>query len=351
MPDEALIIALDKLRDSYSQRQKVTQNLLTALKGTPGALTKTARVLREYAQQGSSIDADKVIQAQQSFEALRLKEEAVDPLLPDLKREVKLLTALLVALRDTVSALRGEPVDAVKLSHAYESLQKLNVQDTALNELMPTIAQEMEQAQTSLGLVFGQALRDRLAAQGIAISGQLPNMEIGRFEIGLNVSKRTATISYGKELLRRVPLSVDAVLDAYQREAKAIMGRSENGERWIAQFYEAWQMARKQRDPANMRANIVDCYYYLVLSRQGKTFHSAPLRKGFVDYSRACFEYDFYEFGQRQRLGHKGLKVHAHTAIQSQTDSPDKCMWIVEGSGPHDGRYVADIVFDKEQAR
>jgi hypothetical protein len=349
MPDETLIAALDNLRDGYSQRQKVTQNLLTALQRTPSTLNKTARALRDYIDQGSGIEPSKLDQAQQTFEVLRLKEDAVDPLTPDLKRESKWLAGFLTALRDAVSALRSDPVDAVRLSRAYESLQKLKVQDAALDELTPAIVQELEQAQESLGMVFGQALRDELAAQGIAVAGQLPTMEIGRFEIRLNVTKRTASISYGKELLRRVPLSVDAVIGAYQREAKAITGRSENGERWIAQFHDAWEIARRQRNAANIRANIVDCYFNMVIIRQGKSFHSAPLKKGFTDYSRAQFEYDFYEFANRQRLAYRGLIIHAHSAVKSQTDSPDKMMWIVEGSGPHDGRYIGDIVFDKNE--
>ncbi len=348
MPNEALIAALDELRDQYSQRQKVTQNLLSALKGMPGTLTKTARALQTYVEQGTSIDPNKLGQSQQVFEALRVKEDAVDPLVPDLKRETKWLAILLSSLRDTVSALRSDPVDAVRLSHAYETLQKLNIQDATLDGLLPAIAQDLEQAQSSLTVVFGEALRDRLAEQGIAVAGQIPNMEVGRFQIRLNVSKRTASISYGKELLRRVPLSVDSVVAAYQQESKAITGRSENGERWIGQFHEAWDLARNQRDSANQRANIVDCYYQMVLLRQGKTFHSAPAKKGFVDYSRAAFAYDFDQFGNRQRLAYKGLTVHAYPAIKAQTDSADKSMWIVDGSGPHDGRYIADIVFDKE---
>ena len=116
MPDETLIAALDNLRDGYSQRQKVTQNLLTALKRTPSTLNKTARALRDYIDQGNGIEQSKLDQAQQTFEALRLKEDAVDPLAPDLRREAKSLVALLTALRDAVSALRSDPVDAVKLS-------------------------------------------------------------------------------------------------------------------------------------------------------------------------------------------------------------------------------------------
>src|SRR5437870_2030668 len=103
MPDETLIAALDNLREQYIQRHKVTQNLLTVLKGTPGTLTKTTRALQEYAGQGGSIDPNKLGQAQQTFEALRVKEDAVDPLTPDLKRETKWLASVLSTLRDIVS--------------------------------------------------------------------------------------------------------------------------------------------------------------------------------------------------------------------------------------------------------
>src|SRR3569832_70790 len=49
MPDDALIGELDRLREIYSQRQKATNNLLATLKGTTAALSKTNRILREYA--------------------------------------------------------------------------------------------------------------------------------------------------------------------------------------------------------------------------------------------------------------------------------------------------------------
>src|SRR5215207_6262511 len=101
MPNDALISELDRLRDTYSQRQKATNNLLTTLKGTTAALGKTNRILREYAELNSN--TNDIAKAQQSFSASGLKEEAIDPLLPSLRREAKTLTSLAGALKDAAA--------------------------------------------------------------------------------------------------------------------------------------------------------------------------------------------------------------------------------------------------------
>jgi hypothetical protein len=82
--------------------------------------------------------------------------------------------------------------------------------------------------------------------------------------------------------------------------------------------------------------------------RQSRTFNNAPNKRSFVDYSRAQFAYDFDEFTRRQRLAYNGLVAYAHTATKSQAESAGKSLWLVEGYGLHDGRYVADVEFVKE---
>jgi hypothetical protein len=260
MPNDALISELDRLRETYSQRQKATNNLLATLKGATAALSKTNRILREYADLNPN--TNDIAKAQQSFSASGLKEEAIDPLLPSLRREAKTLTGLAGALKDAAAALRGESVDVIKLGHAYAALQGAKIQDATLTALLPDVGQELEQAQYALGDTFGHALRAALAEQGLAIGGRPPRFEVGRFEIVANFVSRGASISYGKDVVvKRAPLSVEAVLKAYAREAKAIMGRNEDGARWVEQFYQAWEHARRRRSASDNRANIVDCYF------------------------------------------------------------------------------------------
>src|SRR5205807_1601726 len=123
-----LISALEDVRDTYSQRQRTTNSLVAALRAATGSLGKAGRSLNEYAGQGPGLDRAKLGQAQEAFDALRLKDDAIDPLLPDLRREVKAITGVLAALREALTALRGDTVDVVALDHAYNALQAARLQ-------------------------------------------------------------------------------------------------------------------------------------------------------------------------------------------------------------------------------
>ena len=74
MPSEAIIASLDQLRESYGQRQRAANNLTAALKGAIGALAKTSRSLREYADQNPHATSGALVQSQEAFGALRLHE-------------------------------------------------------------------------------------------------------------------------------------------------------------------------------------------------------------------------------------------------------------------------------------
>lgn len=347
MANDQLIEALDRARDSYSQRQRAANNLAAALKGTTGALGKAARALREYAEGGSSEGAAR---AQEAFGALRLREEAIDPLNAELRRALKPIAAATTALKDALAALRGESVDVVKLGRAHAQIRPLAANDAELGALLPAIEQELEQAQRSLADTFGLALRHALAEQGVELRGRPPRFEIGPFELAADFVARGATLSYGKTLVnKRVPLSVEAVVKAYQREERLIRGRNEDGARWIEQLYNAWLAVRRKRDSAELRAGIVECYYELVMLRQSRSFRSAPTKGGFADYSRAQFAYDFFAFTNRQPAFYKELRAFGTVATKSQVENVERSIWIVEGDSPHDGRYIADVKFDKDE--
>ena len=63
---------------------------------------------------------------------------------------------------------------------------------------------------------------------------------------------------------------------------------------------------------------------------------------------RAQFAYDFFQFANAQPITYKGMKIFGHGATKSQAESVEKSIWIVEGNSPHVGRYIADVVFDRE---
>jgi hypothetical protein len=343
MPNETIINQLDILREKYLLQQKIASALQASLKAIINAQSKTQKVLADYGIQNAGVDVSSALDV---FAQLRLKEETIDPLLPDLRRELRSLAALIGALKDAAFALRSEPVDVIRLDKAIAQLQTAKQQD--ILDLLPELNQELDVAQRVLGDEFGQRLRAALAEQGISIGGRAPKFEIERFELEANFAARLITLRYGKDMVvPRVPITVEATTKAYLSASKLVSGRSQDGQAWITQFYEAYEMARRKKE-SGARVNIVDCYIELVMLRQGRAFVSEPSKRTFTDYTRAQFIYDFYEFTNRQRLVHKGQVVSAHVASKSQTDSPTKSMWIVEGDTPYDGRYIADVEFVKE---
>lgn len=346
MPDQTFIEALETLSNRYSQRRRATDALLRGLKGANDALTKADRALADYAGQDTLLTPAQLDQTRQVLADIRFKDRVYDAVQLDLRRESKALANEVKAIRDAIAALQGDIVDLIKLDHAYQVLRESPLQRDDQAALLSELAQEVEQAQARLGDEFGAALRAELAGMGIQIGGRPPRFEIGRFEILADFVNRLASISYGKTVLvPRAKLSLDTLIKTYQAQVAAIEGRGEDGKQWIQQFYAAWENARRKANKNTSRANIVDCYYELVLLRQKRAFTSTPSKRTFVDYDRAQFAYDFYEFAHRQHLDHAGLHVAAHTATKSQADSPSRSMWIVEGNGPHDGRYVSDIDF------
>lgn len=349
MPDAALISALEDLRESYGQRQKLTANLLAALKGATGALGKAGKSLREYAERNPG-GGDGAVRALEALSSSRLRDDAIDPLLPGLRREAKLLAAQAAALKDAAAALRAETVDVIKLGHALAALQASKLPDPAVAALLPQIAEELAEGQRALGATFGLALRHALAERGVELGGRPPEFEIGPFALAADFVSRSAALSYGKTpVARRVPLSVEAVIRTYEREAKAITGRNEDGARWIEQLHSAWEAVRRRKGGAEPRANIVECYYEMTLLRQPKGFRSEPSKHLFKDYTRAQFAHDFFEFTGRRPQIHQGLRAFGLVATKSQADSAERSIWIVEGDSPHAGRYIADVKFDHDE--
>jgi len=349
LPNDELIGQLEGVRDGYAGRLRAANGLLTALKATTGTLGKANRALREYADGDATpiVDQDKVAAARQTFEELRIKDDAVDPLLPELRRETKALSDLVAALRDAATSLSGEAVDVVKLDRAFATLRASRIADEQLAALMPPLNDELQEGQRVLGATFGVALRHAMREQGTEPGGRPPRFEIGRFDVDADFGKRAASLSYGKELVvKKVPLGVDAVVKAYERAAKAVEGRAEDPKRWTEQFRAAWELAQRRRDVSG-RANIVDCYFELALLRQSKTFRIEPTKGGFTEYSRAQFVHDFRQFGG-PRHAYKGEYFAAHNASKGEAERPDKSMWIIDGNSPHEGRYVADVTYDKE---
>lgn len=349
MSNETLLVSLQTLLDIYSKKLKATHHVIAVLKGKSSPVGKIQQSLGEYAAISFDDPALSLVQ-----DSMANVQEASAPLVATLTRETKPLAKFTGALKDVISALKGDPIDVVKLSKPYDTLKTMattgEINDAQFMELLPDLTAEFDAAQEALATVFGGSLHAAFAALGIEVVRSGYKFEAGRFEIMANYMTRAASISYGKEVvIRRVALSVEAILKGYQTAVKQITGRAENADQWMAQFYTAWNIARQKRDATGLRANIVDCYFEMVMQRQQKSFFSTPTKAAFLEYTRAQFAYDLFEIATHPQRVYKGLVAIPHPAVRSQTESAARNIWIVEGPAPHDGRYIGDIVFDKNE--
>ena len=344
MPNEPLLSQLTQLSEGYLLRQKRANAVQTIFKLVTNSQTKAVKALREYAEHDTTIDVQR---AQEAFSRVQLKEEAIDPLAPDLRREIKSLATLVAALKESTNALRTEPVDVVRLAKAIAVFQ--SSQETAILDVIPELKTELDLAQRALGDEFGQKLRAALAEMGVNIGGRPPKFEIGRYALDANFAQRTSVLRYGKDVVApHISITVDATIKAYQAAVKAIQGRTVDGATWMAQFTDAFRTVERKRTIQNGRVNLVDIYIEMVLMRQSRAFAIEPSKRTFADYTRAQFIYDFYEFAVSQRLAHQGYSVMASQSTKSQTDSPARSMWIVEGDSPYDGHFYSDVQLKKE---
>lgn len=345
MSREDLLLELEALLATYQDQRRAADALVARLRRVNEPLNQARRALGDYAAQPiPTLSREQIAEAQQALEAIRFKETVSDVLMTDLRRESKLLAAVIGALRDTLATLTSDAVDVVRLDRAVQVLRTARLPDERLDAALPALNEALDEAQAQLSYEFGASLRDRLAALGISLGGRPPQFQVGRFEIMVSFLNRTAALHYGKiQVASGIRLSLDVLIKAYQDVARSVEGRDEDGQRWVDQLYTAWQIARRKSEKGAARASIIDCYYELVLLRQSRSFNSSPSKRSFTDYTRAQFVHDLDRFAQQ--FSHQGQRVVLHTATKTQAENASRSLWIITGAGPHDGQYVADLEF------
>ncbi|CAG0977244.1 hypothetical protein ANRL4_01642 [Anaerolineae bacterium] len=349
MTDVSLLEQIESLRTSYGVRQRNLKSLIGALQTLHKDFGKTLKLLDEYSRSGDSSPTG-LGSALETLGQTNLKNSVLDVLLPDFRRELKVLIQITNALKDSITALDSNSIDVVRLGKSCTALSKIKNIDENLSQILLILREHLSRAETELATTFGESLRNAFAAQGISVGGRPPLIEVGRFEIALDFQSRHAALRYGKETLtQRIHLSTEEILKAYGSAQKTIINRNEDGDAWMRLLHIAWENVHRSRMGSDRRANVVDCYFEMVLLRQKRGFRAAPSKTAFTDYSRAQFAYDLDTFVNRQRRGYLSMRPSLHVSIKANTDNPEKSLWLVEGSTPHEGRYIGDLIFEKSE--
>ena len=279
-------------------------------------------------------------------------------LIEQLRRTQQTLEPRAKALRSAAGALKqalklaGEPKpDALPMQKALIKLQEAAeaVGDEALQEATGHFQAETEKALGALAFEFAKDLREAFTARGLEVTGRPPTLAVSELVLGIDTAARKAGWFYGKEALTRpLPLSLSAVVGAFEGEQRTILARELDTDAFLGELYTTWTqvLGEKSRRPQGGRVNLLETYSKLVLNRQSGRFWNAPSRSTFRDYPRALFVRDLVLAqpsptvtvnGERQRL-------FLGVATKSQAESSSRSLWLPQG--PFEGGYYADITFE-----
>jgi hypothetical protein len=269
-----------------------------------------------------------------------------------LEPSFKSLRAALAALKAAERLAGEEKLDALAMQKANTKLQAAlaGLDDAGFRAAADTFSAETHKALDALAFEFASDLRDVFEARGLHVEGRPPTLVVGKLVLQIDIGVRKAQWFYGKEALTRpIPLSINAILKAHDRQHKQIIARTlDDPQAFLRELYSAWEsaLAKRNKSPQGKRINIVEIFSEVTLNRQSSRFWNSPSRKTFKDYERAHFVRDLVLLQQHSRqLTANGneYQLRLGTATKSQADNAMRSVWLPTSA--LDGNYYSDLTF------
>lgn len=282
------------------------------------------------------------------LQSLRTAQQELDPQFKALRRATS-------ALNQAAKLAAADQTDAFAMQKALGKLEQANVEldDPTFAAATSTFAAATQQALDDLAFDFAHDLRDTFAQRGQTVEGRPPTLVVDILSLQIDMGARKGQWFYGKEALTRpIPLSVNSIVQAFDRQHKAITQRTLDAGAFLAELYTAWQelLAKRSQRPAGGRINLMEAYSQVVLNRQSARFWNAPARSTFRDYERAHFVRDLVLLRAASNHAVDGRSVHLHlgTATKSQAENASRSLWLPRSA--LDGEYYASLWFEEDNS-
>lgn len=278
--------------------------------------------------------------------------EQLDTVQKTLEPQLKALRTATIALQQAVKVTKEEHPDALAMQKVLDKLQQADalLENEALQSATATFAQRTQTALDALAFEFASDLKETFIQRGQSVEGRPPTLVVEPFVLQINIASRKAQWFYGKEALARpIALSISTIVQVYDQQHKAIIGRSLDIPAFVGELYQAWRdlLAKRTQRPAGGRLNIVDIYSQVVLNRQSTRFWNAPSRSTFRDYERAFFVRDLMMAHTAPSIQVDGETHYLRLggATKSQAESASRSLWLPKSA--LDGEYYASLTFEQ----
>jgi hypothetical protein len=270
----------------------------------------------------------------------------------ELEPQFRALRAAVAALNTAVPLATADVPDALPMQKALSKLETAaaDVQNDTFNTAVSAFAAATQTALDNLAYEFARDLRDEFEKRGETVHGRPPTLVVNLLTLNIDIAARKGQWLYGKEpLTKPIPLSLTAILKAYEQQLKRIANRQLDPN-LLPELYKAWNDALKKRDrrPAGGRINIVETYAQLTMNRQNTRFWNAPSRATFKDYERDLFIRDLVLLREQNATTFTAdgqtHQLRLGVATKSQAEQASRAIWLPENG--LDGEYFSDITFE-----
>jgi len=284
-----------------------------------------------------------------------------EELLQQLQTTQKKLEPQFKALRNANSAVKQalqlasqEKADALpmqkalaKLEQSLAEVEDQDLQSEQLRAATTSFAAETGHALDALAYEFARDLKETFEARGERVEGRPPTLVVDPLVLQIDINARKAQWFYGKEALTRpLPLSLNAIVSAYDQQRKQIVARTIDTGSFLREVYNAWNGLFQEK--SRRRVNIVETYSKLVLNRQSARFWNAPSRSTFKDYERPFFVRDLVlarDADPTVEIDGQRLRLRLAVATKSQAESATRSIWIPTSA--LDGEYYSEVTFEE----
>jgi hypothetical protein len=277
---------------------------------------------------------------------LRAAQLAIEP-------QYHILHTATSTFKRAIALASDENLDAIAMHKLLARLEEAAapLDDPSVQTAVAAFAAQTLHGLDALAFEFAHDLREVFERRGQRVQGRPPTLVVDSLALQIDMAARKAQWFYGKEALTKpLPLSLDALVKAYDQQHKAIVQRAIDVPAFVAELHRAWQdqLDKRSRAPAGKRINIVEIYSQLTLNRQSARFWNSPARSTFKDYARAHFVRDLVLAQAAPTVEADGKTQHLRlgVATKSQADNPMRSIWLPQSA--LDGEYYSDLTFATE---
>ena len=267
--------------------------------------------------------------------------------------EVKLRVTVIKPLEIALRALKDPHRNAVALAEASAVLEQpppdLTL-PTGYQKFVRQLRAVADEKLSELEFAFARDLREAFKEKGLKLAGSPGELVADLFLIKVDMRRKQVEMTFSRQPVtaKKIRLSVEQVLAAYERGRRDICERKLDLDKLLQELFEAYQRVLKLTDKQmGTRTSIVDCYRELVLVRQPLAFRKYPSKQSFLDYPKTYFAYDMLQLRRRQKMTHEGHRLNLGTATIDVGSDTARAMFLATGAT--EGQFIKDLYFTTEK--